>query len=93
MSVCCCSLAGTAACKYCSNNPNAERPPVVSTFITTATDQVLISGKMTNGDKIRSMTDEELATWLARETTEAGRVVTEEKYKWRLDWLKQEVEG
>ena len=47
---------------------------------------------MTNADKIRAMTDEELAKWLARETTEAGRVVTEEKYKWRLDWLKQEVE-
>ena len=46
---------------------------------------------MTNADKIRAMTDEELAMWLARETTEAGRVVAEEKYKWRLDWLKQEA--
>ena len=24
MSVCCCSLAGTSACKNCPNNPNSE---------------------------------------------------------------------
>lgn len=27
MSVCCCSLAGTAACRYCNNNPYAEPSP------------------------------------------------------------------
>ena len=25
--VCCCSLAGTAACRYCSNNPYSEPSP------------------------------------------------------------------
>ena len=33
MSACCCSLAGTAACRYCVNNPDADAglfypPPV-----------------------------------------------------------------
>lgn len=34
MSVCCCSLAGTAACRTCPNNPNAETPPPVITYTT-----------------------------------------------------------
>ena len=64
MAVCCCSLAGTAACRYCSNNPFAERPPVVCTYTTSATSPVLIMGLKTNADRIRSMTDEELAEWV-----------------------------
>lgn len=36
MSVCCCSLAGTAACKHCPNNPNAEPSPY-KTVISTGT--------------------------------------------------------
>ena len=31
MSVCCCSLAGTAACRSCSNNPYADFPFVTRT--------------------------------------------------------------
>lgn len=34
MSLCCCSLAGTATCRYYSNNPNAE-PSQHRTYITT----------------------------------------------------------
>lgn len=39
MSSCCCSLAGTAACRSCSNNPYADFPPVVRTNTVTATDK------------------------------------------------------
>ena len=46
---------------------------------------------MTNADKIWQMSDEELARWIARETTEGGRLIPNEKYEWWLDWLKQEV--
>ena len=91
MSVCCCSMAGTAACKYCSNNQNAERPPVVRTYTTTATDQVLISGKMTNADKIRAMTDEELAKWIVKRTEGWGMPECDLYVQSWLDWLKQEV--
>lgn len=28
--ICCCSLAGTAACRYCQNNPNAESSPYIT---------------------------------------------------------------
>lgn len=34
MSFCCCSLAGTSACRYCRNNPNAV----------VVTDKILVSG-------------------------------------------------
>ena len=64
MSSCCCSLAGTAACRTCTNNPNAETPPPVRTYTTWVTDKVMITGVQTNADKIRSMTDEELADFL-----------------------------
>ena len=56
---------------------------------------------MTNGDKIRAMTDEELAEWecdracfLCPIVDCAGRIEAgQEKCKQRwLDWLKQEVE-
>lgn len=46
----------------------------------------------TNADRIRAMTDEELAKWIARQTTAAGQIVPDEEYKFWLDWLKQEVE-
>ena len=36
MGACWCSLAGTAACKYCYNNPNAEPSPY-KTYTTTTT--------------------------------------------------------
>ena len=37
MSICCCSLAGTAACRTCSNNYYAETPPSVRSYTTTDT--------------------------------------------------------
>lgn len=101
MGVCCCSLAGTLACKYCSNNPEAERPPIVCTYTTVATDPILITGMKTNADKIRAMSDEELAEWF-------GKLIYPEcvccpangagwcgkgkcKDNW-LDWLKKECD-
>ena len=64
MSSCCCSLAGTAACRTCSNNPFAETPPPVRTYTVSSTDPVLITGQKTNADRIRAMTDEELAKFI-----------------------------
>ena len=48
--------------------------------------------KMTNGDKIRAMSDEELATWLG-DMLGVYPFGTEQwnREKW-LDWLKEEVE-
>ena len=44
---------------------------------------------MTNADKIRSMTDEELAEWINNSWTFGTEW---EGYASLLDWLKQEVE-
>lgn len=96
--VCCCSLAGTAACRTCSNNPFAETPPPVRTYTVSATDPVLIIGQKTNADRIRAMTDEELAElWWERVDCGECPVHKECKLTWQdckrlaLDWLKQEV--
>lgn len=71
--MCFCSRAGTLDCKFCSNNPDAERPPVVRTSTTAATDSVLLIGtKKTNADRIRAMTDEEISEW----------------FWWMLDYIK-----
>ena len=78
MSVCCCSLAGTAACQHCRENPFAT--DVWSNTVTTdrieskpfgnGIDVCPVCGKpsmigkpQTKADKIRAMTDEELAEW------------------------------
>ena len=77
MEVCCCALAGTAACQHCSNNPFATD---VWTNKTVTVDHVeanpfgdgldvcpvcgkpsTIGKPQTNADRIRAMTDEELA--------------------------------
>ena len=42
MSYCCCSLAGTAACKSCSNNPYCETPPVRTNTIVLK-DDILVT--------------------------------------------------
>jgi hypothetical protein len=42
--------------------------------------------KRTNADRIRAMTDEELAEWLAKNDPEC------DPPEWWLDWLKQKVE-
>lgn len=103
MSSCCCSLAGTAACRYCSNNPYAESPPTVCTVKTTTempADYPFFKPReekpRTNADRFRASTDEELA-WifatLDEWTQEApANLDNEGVYQFWLNWLKQEVE-
>lgn len=45
-----------------------------------------------NGDRIRAMTDEELAVWIVHKTEGNGFDGYEEHVKAWLDWLKQGVE-
>ena len=97
MSSCCCSLAGTAACKTCSNNPFAETPPTVRTYAVSVTDPVLIAGQKTNADHIRSMTDEDLAICLANLASCPDCYARREGcgincWEAWLDWLKEEGE-
>lgn len=48
--------------------------------------------RMTNADRIRSMSDEELAEWLTRITDDAqSDAMTRCDYQW-ADWLQSEVE-
>lgn len=102
MGVCCCSLAGTVACRSCTNNPFCDRPPTVRTYTTIATDSVLITGQKTNADRIRAMTDEELAEQMCDHTCMLcpiegceGRIEEGRKKckQYWLDWLKQEVDN
>lgn len=60
MAVCCCSLAGTAACQHCSQNPFATDVWTNKTVTVANFD-----AKPTNADRIRAMTDEELAILMA----------------------------
>ena len=79
MSICCCSLAGTAACQHCSNNPFATD---VWTNRTVIVDHIearpfgdglnvcpvcgkpsTIGKPTTNADRFRSKTDEELTSF------------------------------
>lgn len=81
MAVCCCSLAGTAACQHCSVNPFATD---VWTNKTVTVDHIeakpfgngidvcpvcgkpsTIGKPLTRADNIRAMTDEELARFIA----------------------------
>ena len=49
--------------------------------------------RMTNADRIRSMSDEELAEWLTKITDDAQLdAATKCDYQWK-DWLQLEVEG
>lgn len=54
-----------------------------------------ITVKMTNADRIRSMSDEELAEWLTTITNDAQRAIVESQcfvdYQWK-EWLQSEVE-
>lgn len=64
MSACCCSLAGTAACQTCSQNPFAVMSKMMTPQPTALRDIIVnlqTEKPMTNADHIRSMTDEELA--------------------------------
>ena len=90
MSTCCCSLAGTAACKTCSNNPNADLSKLtVATMIWSGSNLVetIISRPLTNADRIRAMTDEELVFFLWWFADGSGKTVEQ----WR-EWLKQECD-
>lgn len=115
MSVCCCSLAGTAACQHCKNNPLAT--DVWTNTVTTdrtdakpfgnGVDVCPVCGKpstigkpKTNADRIRSMTDEELAHLLndcvcpidqcPHYYDDRGCTKSECEKCW-LDWLRQEA--
>ena len=48
-------------------------------------------GKQTNADRIRSMSDEELAVWIVHKTEGNGFDGYEEHVKSWLDWLREEV--
>jgi transcriptional regulator with XRE-family HTH domain len=52
--------------------------------------------KMTNADRIRSMSDEELEEWLTSITNDAQRAIVESQcfvdYQWK-EWLKSEVDN
>lgn len=120
MAVCCCSLAGTAACQHCRNNPMATDVWTNKTVMVdhigakpfgNGIDVCPVCGKpstigkpKTNADRIRAMTDEELAEWLERirlccATDLCGRSCpfsevcysNAEAPKETLDWLKEEV--
>lgn len=97
MAVCWCSLAGTAACQHCYNNPYAID---VGTSITTDHIEVKVPG--TNADRFRGMTDEELASSLfdvsnyacppGKEFTTLFCGKNPDCKKCWLGWLKQEVQ-
>lgn len=93
MSSCCCSLAGTAACKNCANNPYATGADGVMAVVNHLRTYV---EPQTNADHIRAMTDEELAEWMATiEKNCYARCGFKSNFKrfnnqW-LDWLKDTV--
>ena len=82
MTACWCSLAGTAACQHCRNNPFATDVWTNKTVIVdhveakpfgNGLDVCPVCGKpttigkpQTNADRIRAMSDEELAEWIER---------------------------
>ena len=115
MGVCCCSLAGTAACRHCPNNEYAEEPirrndvvvsvPYLSEItygtketedgtVYSATETVFvgdIGAKKTNADRIRAMSDEELAEQFANVCYDFWAMFTADPKKMWLDWLREEV--
>lgn len=48
--------------------------------------------RKTNANRIRSMSDEELAEWIIDDLIEPGYYTHEQGFKMWLDWLKQEVD-
>ena len=89
----CCSLAGTKACQSCQNNPYATN---IRTNTVVVTDKILYTNIKTNADKIRSMSDEELARLLST-TTACYRCEVKgcsgghlNCYDIWVEWLKQE---
>lgn len=112
MAVCCCSLAGTAACNHCYQNPFATDVWTNKTVTVghieakpfgDGLDVCPVCGKpstigkpQTNADKIRSMTDEELARFLDNTDGDfppnVERCSIEESEEYWLDWLKEASE-
>lgn len=117
MAVCCCDLAGTAACQHCANNPFATD---VWTNKTVTVDHVEVKpfgngidvcpvcgkpstiGKpQTNADRIRAMSDEELAELMEDKGDcppiecphdgEGAKVTRLDCKACWLDWLKKKV--
>lgn len=105
MAVCCCSLAGTAACQHCAQNPFATDvwtnktvtvDHIDATPFGNGLDVCPVCGKpstigkpITNADRIRAMTDEELANtlhfmFIAYDFRDPIDI---------LEWLKQEVDN
>lgn len=70
-------------CDKCRSSASCERPwKGMEGYL----NCVSFGPVMTNGDKMRAMTDEELAEWLAKNDPEC------DPPEWWLDWLKQETE-
>ena len=104
--VCCCCLAGTAACQHCSNNPFADDLWTNKTITTDHTearpfgngiDVCPVCGKPsntlpkhTNADRVRSKSDEDLADWLWVVESEGRIYGPRGKAAW-IKWLKQEA--
>lgn len=81
MAVCCCGLAGTTACQHCSQNPFATDVWTNKTVTVDhieakpfgdGHDVCPVCGKpsttgksLTNADRIRAKSDEELAAWIS----------------------------
>lgn len=90
MAACCCSLAGTAACQHCRNNPMATDVWTNKTVTVDPVEAKPFGKPVTNADRIRAMTDEELAE------TMLDCFVAFYEVEWTkkdiLDWLKQEAE-
>ena len=106
MIACWCSLAGTAACQTCSQNPFA----VMSKLMTpqpTALRYIMVNLQtekpMTNADLIRAMSDEELSEFLIQDgdcppermypdgCPNCDRVTPKVCCDCWLDWLRQEA--
>ena len=51
------------------------------------------SKPITNADRIRSLSDEELAEWIADDLIEPGYNTREQTVKMWLKWLKEEAKG
>lgn len=96
--VCHCSLAGTSACRSCANNPFAGFR-IDTVYVT---DKILVTGRRTNADRIRAMTDEELANLINRIEPKfchdgwdymIGCDEDKDCVMCWLDWLRQEVDN
>ncbi len=99
MSACCCSLAGTVACDHCRNKSMTFEYSAGTTY--SSEDFDFPKKKQTNADRIRAMSDEELADWLchivSNETVNCPHCIVQEYCKMGRngfkDWLKQPSEN